>query len=304
MDFVVGLPHTRGNDSTFVVVDRFLKLAHFIPYKKTIDAVNVSQLLFHEIYHLHGFPASIVSDRDTRFLNHFWHTLWKMVSTILNFSRSYHPQTDGQTEVMNRSIDNLLHCLAGDHPKSWDNKLSQAEFAHNHATNRSSGFTSFQVVYSAQPHGSLDLLPFPTTTKNEERVVAFAEGLLDTHKVVYGNLTAANAKYKIHADKKHRHIVFDVRDFVWAILTKDRFSTGDYYKLKAKKIGPIKVIEKIKPNGYHLKIPSHIITTDIFNVKHLIPFHDDSFDNDLFQTSGTFSTPEGMMWAKTWRSRP
>nr|GEW99309.1 putative reverse transcriptase domain-containing protein [Tanacetum cinerariifolium] len=232
MDFVLGLPHTqRGNDSIFVVFDRFSKMVHFIPCKKTTHAVNVAQLFFRDVYRLHGLPSSIVYDRDTRFLSHFWRTLWKMLNTQLNFSSAYHPQTDGQTEVVNRALGNPLRCLAGDHVKAWDQKLCQAEFAHNHAVNQRNGFSPFQD---------------------------FVAGLHDVHKAVRDNLVRAKSKYKQDADQKRRHVDFEVGDFVWAVLTKDRF--------------PV----------------------DIFNVKHLFPFHGNSSDEDSVGNSRTnFVYPGG-----------
>ena len=81
------------------------------------------------------------------------------------------------------------------------------------------------------------------------------------------------------ANKKRRHIEFDVRDYVWAVLTKDRFPISEYNKLSAKKIGPVEMVEKINSNAYHLKLPSHIRTADVFNVKHLVPYTGDSSDD-------------------------
>lgn len=98
MGFIVVLPRTqRGKDLIMVMVDRFSKIAHFVPCYKTEDVINVSCLYFREIVCLHGVPRTIVSDRDIKFLTHFWRSLWTTMGTKLLLSTSHHPQTDGQT---------------------------------------------------------------------------------------------------------------------------------------------------------------------------------------------------------------
>ena len=145
-----------------VVVDRFSKMAHFLPCHKTYDASRVATLFLQEVVRLHGVPVSIVSDRDVKFVSYFWKTLWAKLGIKFMFSSAFHPQTDGQTEVTNRSLGNLLRCLVTDHVTSWDMVLPHAEFAFNNSVNRSTGCTPFEVVYGFQPNTPLDVIPLPS----------------------------------------------------------------------------------------------------------------------------------------------
>ena len=186
-------------------------------------------------------------------------------------------------------------CLTKENLKSWDQKLCQAEFAHNHAMSRSTRFNLFQVVYSIVPHGSLDLILLLSRTRVHGKAEEFVGGFQEIHKQVHDNLVQAAAKYKSSADKKRRLVEFQVGDYDWVVLTKDPFSIGDYNKLSTKTIGPVEIVEKINPNAYQLKLPSHIRTTDVFNVKHLIPYVGDSSsgDDDAANLRANFLHPGG-----------
>lgn len=270
MDFV----HKKGNVSIFVVVDHFSKMAHYVACKRTTDAVTVAQLFFREIYRLHGLPSSIISDRDTRFLIHFWRPVWKLLNTSLDMSTIYHPQTDEQTEVTNCSLGNLLRSLVGDNIKSWDPKLPQAEFAHNHATNRSLDFSPIQIVYGLVPHCPLDLSTLPDRTRMHGRAVDFVDELQSLHQQAQRNLKASSIRYK----KQRISIAESLSSALVTSFgrTKDRMPLHEYNKLKSRKIGLVEVLERINANAYSLRLPDHIRTADVFNVKYLFPFMGDN----------------------------
>jgi hypothetical protein len=117
MDFIMGFPRTEKiHDSIMVEVDKLTKYAHFIPLKTTHKAANVADIFMKEVVGLHGIPKTIVSDRDPKFTSNFWKGLFKGFRMNLNFSTSYHPETDGQTERVNRVIEDMLRMYVMDKP--------------------------------------------------------------------------------------------------------------------------------------------------------------------------------------------
>ena len=177
-------------------------------------------------------------------------------------------------------MGNLLWSLVSDHLKSWDQRLYQAEFAYNHSVNRSTGFSPFVITYDYDPRAQLDLAPIPDLKHVNVKAEDLIAQIQEIHIATAKHLQETFAKYKQTADKKRRVVEFEIGDFVWAIWTKDRFPVGEYNKLAARKISPLEILEKINPNAYRLKLPNHMCTSNVFNVKHLVPYRGENSNPD------------------------
>ncbi|GKB98266.1 reverse mRNAase [Tanacetum coccineum] len=224
-------------------------MAHFIPCKKVADAQGIAKLFFKEVVRLHGVPKSINSDRDTKFLIHFWRTLWRMFDSSLNYSITAHPQTDGQTEVTNRTLGNMIRSICGDKPKQWDVALAQAEFAYN----------------SVLPKGRRSNIAARNMAEDWKMVTEDVKKKIDD----------SNARYKAAADKHRREKTFNVGDQVMVFLRRDRFPVGKYSKLQPKKYGPYRIERKINDNAYVVGLPDHMGISKTFNMADIYPFYSD-----------------------------
>jgi len=273
MDFVLGLPRTkRGRDSVFVVVDRFSKMAHFIPCHKSDDAVHIADLFFQEIVRLHGMPSTIVSDRDAKFLSPFWRTLWNKLGTKLLFSTTCHPQTDGQTEVVNHTLGTMLRAVLKKNLKMWEECLPHVEFAYNRATHSTTKVSPFQVVYGFNPRAPIDILPLPTSERIHSEAKERAEFILKIHETTKQNIEKMTEKYRVAGSKGKKELKLEPGDLVWLHLRKERFPDLRKSKLMPRADGPFKILEKINDNAYKLELPPEFGVSPTFNISDLKPY--------------------------------
>jgi len=148
MDFIIGLPRTlRQHDSIMVVVNRLSKVAHFNPVKPTYSASEVEQVFIMEIMRLHGFPKNIVLDRDSKFTSKFWKELFVGLGIELDFSTTYHPQTNGQTERVNRILEEMFRMYVIHQKRRWKQYLPLVEFAYNNNYQESLRMSLFDALY-------------------------------------------------------------------------------------------------------------------------------------------------------------
>ena len=167
MDFITHLPKTRaGYDNLMVIVDYGTKMMILRPTHSIATVVDTARIFMDAVVRLHGLPRVIVSDRDTKFTSSFWREVCRVMGTTPAMSLEFHPQTDGQTERANRSIEEMLRAYVGKRQNDWDDRLGMIEFAYNNSIHSSLGYSSFLFVLWSSSVSPVNLLS-QVESKNE-----------------------------------------------------------------------------------------------------------------------------------------
>ncbi|KAG3049466.1 hypothetical protein PC122_g23554 [Phytophthora cactorum] len=294
MDFVFGLPKDKaGNTGIVVFVDRLSKMAHLAAVPDTIDGEGTASLFLDRVFRQHGLPEAIVSDRDPCFTARFWESLFQVLGTRLDMSTADHPQTDGQTERVNRVVEDILRSVCAEASWRWSEVLPLVEFALNNAVHASTGFTPFYVNGLANPRvplapprrgsglsggGIADRLADISPVAVRKQVDDFVALRLSVLCQVRDAMPGSQSLQKEYADAQGRCNVerFEVGDLVLLNaknLPTHAVSSVFKTKLRPRFIGPFKVVAK-KGLACTLSLPKKMRTHPVFYVGLLKPYQD------------------------------
>lgn len=269
MDFITHLPKSQnGNDSILVIVDKLTKYLHCFAIKEKISSQETAALFFERIVTLHGLPSKIISDRDTRFTSNFWRELMRIVGVQQNMSTSFHPQTDGQSERMNRIIEDTLRCYI-QRQNEWEKWLPYVEIAINNSQSSTTGQSPYFANYGFHPQFK-GVRQIEERESNVPKAAQFVNNIQRNIEEIKIHMRAAIDRQKAYANLKRRELVFAEGDLV-KLNTRNIPVTVGVRKLTDRFIGPFKIEKKVSDVAYKLKLPTSFRIHPVFHISQLEP---------------------------------
>ncbi|KAJ9517295.1 hypothetical protein QJQ45_009191 [Haematococcus lacustris] len=276
MDLIVKLPASgpQKYDSILVFVDRLTKMVHLVKTWESITAPQYAKLFIEHVFRLHGMPRDVISDRGPQFKNHFWAEVAKLLRVQVNLSSAYHPQTDGQTERMDRVVEEMLRHYIRPDQKDWAEHLPLVEFAINNARQESTRFTPFYLNYGYHPRRA-ELLDLP---QKVPRALDFVLNIRRAVEQARLCLEKAQKRQKVYADGKRRHATFAPGDMVLLSTQNMRGHSAQpgVRKLKPRYVGPFEVQYMVGEAAVKLELPQQWSRFhNVFHVSLVKPYRSD-----------------------------
>ena len=263
MDFVVKLPESKGSDSILTVTDQgCTKAVILLPCKETMGSEEIVELLKDRAFPYIGIPTWVISDRDPRFTSSLFKELCKALGVRQNISTAYHPQTDGQSEQMNQSMEDLLRIFCNHRQDNWAEWLPVVQYVLNSRVSTTTQKAPYKVWMGHIPlaHQVVTVNKVP---KLEERVKL----LKAVRKDVSEAIIKAQEKWKRNTGFK----LYKPGERVWLEGTH-LHTTHPTRKLRPKRYGPFKVLKTIGEVSYQLALPTRWKIHNIFHAKLLHPY--------------------------------
>jgi hypothetical protein len=257
MDFITDLPKSGNKSVIIVVVDHLSGYALFYALQHAFTASTVAQIFMDQGFKLHGMPHSIVYYHDPTFTSNFWQELFKILGIELHLSTTYHPQTDGQTEVVNKCLETYLRCFASEKQNKWAQWLPLVEWWHNTSYHTITRMTPFEAVYGQKPPSVLSYLPGASKVQAVDLTLTARKAILRTLKE---NLVMAQNCMKQQADQGRSECQFLEGDQVFLRLQpykQTSLKVELYQKLAPKFYGPYTVLKCVGQVAYQLALPSN-----------------------------------------------
>ena len=271
-DFIVQLPRSEGYDAIAVWVCRTTKMAHFLPCTTELSAKDNAKMFIDNIVKLHGLPDQIISDRGPQFTSQFWQACCKRLKSESALSTAFHPQTDGQTERVNQTLEQYLRTFSDYYQTNWKSNLALAEFAYNNMTNASTKFSPFFANYGFHPRADALI------QRNPEFKNDYLDAISDNFIVLHDNIKNAQKKMVTFADAHRSEVPFKVGDKVW-LSTRNLQTRRPSKKLDYKRIGPYTISKQINAVAFELSLPPELRIHNVFHCSLLSPYVENEFEN-------------------------
>ena len=238
VDLITALPNTtKGHNAILTVVDRCTKMVHLIPTHETLTAQGFAQLMQDHIFCKHGLATDIIHDRDPRFTGNFFKQVCKALGLHQSMTSAWHPQSDGQTERMNRTIEQVLRAHTATSEAEWDSLLSMVEFAMNNSLHSGIKNTPFFLNTGLHPLTPIMLETLQVNAITCQAALDYTTSRQQAFKHAMEQLERARDRYKSYADASRKDTTFQVGDKV-LLSTVNLSRNHENRKLYPRFIGP------------------------------------------------------------------